>query len=252
MLQMSSVLKQHRNSRTLVYKHCGRFWRSASQNMRVCVNWILMNTAHCFWSKTQYGWWTQSCTWNSSCHGIFSTLFPGISCNLPEQSPTSRPSSYRDPILVILEGDRSAPQKHGLKARFHVIVGFDEHGITDQKGQGLYCHNFVSMDRPSSCCQASSKRRTQWYAWPVAGIVVFKWWEMPKRSHGSETIPEVSKKFLDWAWITMPMGKQTHFYHCKVHCAMALPLQNWLLRRKKSGVKIWSFVKSLRFGTLCS
>ncbi|CAL1160740.1 unnamed protein product, partial [Cladocopium goreaui] len=26
------------------------------------------------------------------------------------------PSSYRDPILVILEGDRSAPQKHGLKA----------------------------------------------------------------------------------------------------------------------------------------
>lgn len=126
MLQMSSVLKQHRNSRTLVYKHCGRFWRSASQNMRVCVNWILMNTAHCFWSKTQYGWWTQSCTWNSSCHGIFSTLFPGISCNLPEQSPTSRPSSYRDPILVILEGDRSAPQKHGLKARFHVIVGFDE------------------------------------------------------------------------------------------------------------------------------
>lgn len=116
MLQMSSVLKQHRNSRTLVYKHCGRFWRSASQNMRVCVNWILMNTAHCFWSKTQYGWGTQSCTWNSSCHGIFSTLFPGISCNLPEQSPTSRPSSYRDPILVILEGDRSAPQKHGLKA----------------------------------------------------------------------------------------------------------------------------------------
>ena len=27
-----------------------------------------------------------------------------------------RPSSYRDPILVILEGDRCAPQKHGLKA----------------------------------------------------------------------------------------------------------------------------------------
>lgn len=25
------------------------------------------------------------------------------------------PSSYRDPILVILEGDRNAPQKHGLK-----------------------------------------------------------------------------------------------------------------------------------------
>ena len=49
-------------------------------------------------------------------NGIFSKLFPGISCNLPEQSPTSRPSSYRDPILVILEGDRSAPQKHGLKA----------------------------------------------------------------------------------------------------------------------------------------
>lgn len=34
------------------------------------------------------------------------------------------PSSYRDPILVILEGDRRAPQKHGLKATKWVAQWF--------------------------------------------------------------------------------------------------------------------------------
>merc|ERR1719361_957391 len=28
--------------------------------------------------------------------------------------PELVPSSYRDPILIVLEGDRNAPQKHGL------------------------------------------------------------------------------------------------------------------------------------------
>ena len=57
--------------------------------------------------------------------------------NLPFRNlQPSRPSSYRDPILVILEGDRSAPQKHGLKA-CRDVDGMSHGNITDQKGQGL-------------------------------------------------------------------------------------------------------------------
>merc|ERR1719203_1331936 len=35
------------------------------------------------------------------------------------------PSSYRDPILVLLEGDRNAPQKHGLRSD----------GVRERRGQ---------------------------------------------------------------------------------------------------------------------